>query len=1404
MKIQASNMFTGVNVMSHFNKALLVSFAVALGACAGDVQDIDRTQPDKVKKSWLTGEWYFSPYVIEADANQEVIFEGLRGELERVRWEIRETELVAYRSWDLLMGGEDSNGDPEFNGAPVAVFPISSHFDVRREYNKATGEQSNIIEENTTDRPWYERDYIRVDWSSNLVGNPYRLESAVSAYSASGYYERGHEKDNPHRPEVNANHINIVGNYLMYMDQWYCYYFYNPTTCDGDHSAKLRLSFMRIEGDRRTEDGKNVLRDYQPLYYPDYEPIRLDDGSPVFSCYEDGSCLRDTLPVFERFGYFRSMRLAYDQEWGYTRDGRLFVGNRFNIWNRTHDARGEVIKPENRSTKKIVYYTNVRFPQDDESDWGEWQAGQQILTAWDASQAIAADWDLAFRKTVQGIKNTAVSDVGLPLPDVTLESIPQIFELRRNDCNPDNVAAYADKHGHNDALRKYGISSLNMANLERACAVLEAESDGDFTWQKMGDLRWNFFNWVDKPQAAGPLGIAAMAADPITGELISANANVFGAALDTYAAYAADVVQLMNGDLQLPDLMNGSNVREALRESWRRWDRQMSPERMQEMQDRHAQSRQQFFGGQVPEANRAFYDRQHYRGRSLSQEELDQARALPADTSKLRAIMGTPMERELLLNDDMKRALLGPLQYQPGQALTGDLAEFSPLDYFLGNDAALRKEAQTKLGASGIDFFEPDQFDDIGMANLAEELAGREWPDVFQHLRVQMYRSVMAHEVGHCLGLRHNFQGSFDPLNYNPEFWESYNPATGKVEKVSGGNPTRAERLMYSSIMDYDARFYADSLEGIGPYDVAAIKFGYGNLVEAFETRTAAAQYQSFLALFDYHDYPKMFAGTLSCQSSLGIDCNADFIAGVEAYNEYYDLDLQAQEALANGDMASWGDLRQQSNQAYEEFNRYFNSYFYEGLNGQTTEACTAANDYCGMWARQDVRFSDLQRNWTNYYMGRSYDLPDEVPYKFCPDEIAQWGSWVECLPYDKGGTYHEVTLDRMVRYDSYYFFRNFKRDRAEILFNDWYMGNYLYTLYDRFTGQMSNVYRNYLYSFSSLGEDKNGNFLSYTDFPFGRDWQAAGLEGLNFLNSILQQPEPGDYCLDSATNTYRKMAADAAPGSCTTDEMNIGLGVGKYYYTQWTDEYLYKATVLGSYWDKLAAILAITDNEGFFYRDYSSLFDVGAFQLSYWSGPLKKEMLNIAKGAIKGGEGDYVWRYDATAADPFYPAPVIDIYSPDDATSQAMYAKPKIEGASSYTLQWYAAVLPMARFNSGFDYAADFVNYSRICLEGYADCQLFTSDVAEYVDPLTGYKYLASRSDMPTEAIAPEILDQAQTFVDTVYTPKKLAFDAEPEGATKEQLRLELQAIEHQVADRTAFIEIIRDFSTYFGGSWR
>ena len=56
-----------------------------------------------------------------------------------------------------------------------------------------------------------------------------------------------------------------------------------------------------------------------------------------------------------------------------------------------------------------------------------------------------------------------------------------------------------------------------------------------------------------------PWGAGPSSADMETGQLISGNAHVYGAALDRSARGAADVVRALNGDLPIADVLGGQH-----------------------------------------------------------------------------------------------------------------------------------------------------------------------------------------------------------------------------------------------------------------------------------------------------------------------------------------------------------------------------------------------------------------------------------------------------------------------------------------------------------------------------------------------------------------------------------------------------------------------------------------------------------------------------------------------------------------------------------------------------------------------------------------------------------------------------------------------------------------------------
>ena len=128
-------------------------------ACAEPIEDIDRTQPNKIRKSAFDGEWYFRQTTVDINGTGFSSFIAYEGDGERVTFQITERALIARRAHEDVLGidAPANNIPPEFediegfdkgDGSPVAAFSILTHFDVQRAYNAATGEQSNVIMEN--------------------------------------------------------------------------------------------------------------------------------------------------------------------------------------------------------------------------------------------------------------------------------------------------------------------------------------------------------------------------------------------------------------------------------------------------------------------------------------------------------------------------------------------------------------------------------------------------------------------------------------------------------------------------------------------------------------------------------------------------------------------------------------------------------------------------------------------------------------------------------------------------------------------------------------------------------------------------------------------------------------------------------------------------------------------------------------------------------------------------------------------------------------------------------------------------------------------------------------------------------------------------------------------------------
>lgn len=1222
---------------------VVLALVAGLAGCAQDVGDVDRTQPNRLKKTLFEGEWFHQKTTFDVPYTAGFSFTGETSLLERVRWDVQEQYLIAYRTYELIENTLKPTELPgvEWRGAPVAAYAITSHFDVVRDYNPQTGEETNVIAENEEDRPWYEREYIRVDWSKNLVVGFSFLDDQVKQSPISYYVQDRSDADrlligvrdgdswSDHQDweEIakldRADYIDVVdqifvdpveetydedGVIVSYPECW----FYSVSDCQ-PAPVKIRSSFLKIDPEAS----------FEAMAYPDNSIARRDDGTP----YRDAAGNPVRVPWFDRFGYFRVERDNYDRERERTESGRTYLINRWNIWK---DA--PACKTGNSyagcAVKPIVYHLSPGFPEELKAE---------------ALHTIN-EWNDAFKQVVNHLK------YGGSRP---LDQVEDVVVLYDNNFAPPG----ADGGG------------------ERG--------------QRIGDLRYSFLYYIPEPQLVGPLGYGPSAVDPLTGEIIGASAYIYGAALESFAAWGADIVQLLNGAIPPDDFIDGEDVRAYV-----------------------ARARGDYAATAGDEARRA--EERLREGRAFARSEpVRRGRAKQAalgkrkmrlDRASMRARLNAIEDTELedrLISDEVIRALVPKARNRSGDLLSSldpdARRRLSPTRF--ATPRALRakdEERRLKLRRSNLELAE---FADDGVLGLAEALRGQDWQSVRQTILLRVFASTSEHELGHTFGLRHNFAGSFDALNYGTEFWSLRGDAPIPFQDMTREQALgRMREHQYSSIMDYGARFNSD-IQGLGHYDVAAILFGYGQLVEVFETPPT------------------------------------------EPIAELYGLEFALHQ------------LRH-----YTSLPRLFGG--------------SAAN----MYRRRVVPYRDVIEE----LVGNRPESLVVVPYRFCSDEYE--AAIPDCNTYDEGADPYEVVKNAFDTYERYYIFNSFSRDRRELEPFD-----YMSWVGSRFFSHAQVQYQDWVFRFfdqAAIWESElraDPGYYGIEDVPFEEAIDgnlAGGLAsrlGVNALGRVLQTPEPGAYYHDADENllinySYDTTVPVCAPGheddpDCSN--LTLPLGEGKYAFSFYDGDsgyYFYdRVKVVGSFYDKLAALEALTSPDTYFLgvdsdanlTEYAiSMFLYFPEQVARLVGGSAVEQYGVFAGVRNNGVFEY---RDMFAETPPPPSAV------------------PVDPATSFTIELYSAWLGMAFLNANFDNS--FNDLMRIWEEGSGDGVIPSvtdpARIARFTHPRTGRVFVAIRHERP-EVFSPgwALVNQAQRYLDETSDPELRDYQVENAVAIMEAVR--------------------------------
>lgn len=1342
--------------------ASLLAMAIFGSGCAQDVGDIDRTQPNKLKKSTFLAdhEWYFRQTVTNTDTQGSMIFEGYQSNLKRVKFFVTENTLFACTTVMPAEGEFIKELADEKCYGVVAAFPIMGHFDVQRAYNTATGEQSNLLVENYSDRPWFERDYMRVNWAINMVDGAGMFHGMLGRV-ANINFDIPQQADyvDPDRARIRPDegYIESTSAYTYEPDIYACFDTFGDGyfNCEGGQ-VRVKNSFVRvpdeptfepfIQLDQKpiTEDGTDLGRPILTTTVVDPElnaQIEVECTDQVkakllndFGSFAQGSCAPRQFDYFNRYGFFRTENTKYDEQYGGPEFYRRYYANHWNIWQsayKKNDATGEyeLLDPKERVPKPIVYHFNAEYPRD----------------MIDAAKVVEKEWDAVFKEAVRLAKGySTIAEVEEELEAVYGDK--RMYKIEDNSCLPNKVLEWSsilgesrsqDRSDPKAILSSYidkgegstnedKLWSLTIKDRKQLCAELEYATElrpkqaDRFDYQRAGDLRYSFFYWVEEFNNYWS-GYGPSSADPTTGQIISGSAHMAGTSLRRTAAYAADLVRYMNGELSDEAIINGTQVRDYLKDVETRQQQTMT-------QALSPQGKREFVmrtGENPSEVSKTNFTRRPtlaeapevFRTKGVKWVEKEAGLAAQAalmakkEDTRFLDFVSRPDVKSLMLADPKAMLTVKALaaeQNRMAGKISGDFTEEDlDLAYKKYQDPSIQYARSQRFHSlmSEQNIMTSESLK-MAVENLvtyrgvADSFKGKSRDEIQRYFLEKMFVGTQLHEVGHTLGLRHNFNSSLDALNYHDEWWKIQ-------EMINNGELTQAEasritdkatiakitdadvdylneaEFRLGSVMDY-TQDLTGRFAGLGKYDQAAINFIYGHSVPRWKDDVKLPVNLSYeLFVSDYSELPEVYSG---------MPATAD------------------------------PKMRRQAG-----INNIVNGREWINIKAAQQEIRSEISNNTNNWLRGEFSEDDGVLPWQDRL----------VPYNFCSDERQGWQ--LGCSVFDWGSNQREIVNHS---FNTYRYMQTFWRSKRHNTYK---------------FGENLNYYANRVFSTFGMIERP---FLFYSIYQqwdlglFTDSLREAAIDAANFYTEVLAMPEPGRYCKlgqdaeNSRTNKwwYYNIENTYVPanmhveGAACADFLDVQPGTGHYFSYDITDEYDYRVAYVGTFIDKVIAVNSLFNvSSNFLFSNFVT--DSRATFNSYWT-IFQNEMLGTLRGLILNDYTDFGGVYD----------PKTQAYQPPMMVDRNAFAhglEPEQRGAAhiftplTFNHEFNAMVYGILTNSTYADRNTDFAQYLKVAVDNTEIQDWGTADLHEFVHPITHQRYIAPQTG-DNRSISVEIVQWA------------------------------------------------------------
>ena len=1383
------------------NLTLLSALVVFGAGCAQEVGDINRVQPDAIDKAAFSQdkEFYFRQMVVDGDAQGSVIFQGLSSNLKRIRWVITERTLFACSTVPPVFGkvyGEQSFKGNECYGN-VAAFPILAHFDVQRAYSTSTGEQSNLIIENYSDLPWYDRKYMRVDWSRNMVDGAGMWGSYFGQFSSASFtpnQDPGYVDPFRTRIEPNAEggaYIETTTQYTYRPDIIACYEAFGDPFLETCEPGDIRVmnSFFEIRKDKDKEfepflhrDNMDVIdattnetihttryfdRDTSLLAEVECTPEIVQKLKDEFGTTEIQNCEPLRFDFFSRFGYFRTEGLEFDETYGTTQFSRRYLANHWNIWQRVKGPNGEPIDVVNRRPKPIVYHLNLEYPKD--------MIG--------AAKEVERQWDVVFKNAASQAMGKSVAEVEQMLAE-DFSGDTRMYKIEYNGCMPNSLASFYQNKSDSDAADRSNVKDIfetylakatsgesveeklwgmPVAELRSLCGEVEHATENRpladrLVWQREGDLRYSFFAWVEESNSRW-LGYGPSAADPMTGEIISAGAHIAGTSIRNSSYYAADLIKYLNGELTEIDFLDADYVRQHLEDTRSRTEQTMAqaltPEQKREfvrrttldIDDRDIQkalspaAAKKGIAARVPEAMLAEgWQKTQTRAMIMA----DAAREAKAQDTRFADFIKRPEVKSLMLASSdmhaMVKAMASEISF--GRKSTPDDLEQAYLEINAPAVTQWREEVASRhlaenniLSAASIQVAVNSLATYKGVADFFKD---RSREDIARYFAYKMMVGTQLHEVGHTVGLRHNFSASLDALNYHDEYWVVREAvAAGKITAEEGKSlsaekmrelvatsqikdaskllvdydgdpavPDEFRRLDYineaefrlASVMDY-TQDLTGRFPGLGKYDQAAISFVYAKKIQVWDDEVTA-------------DLPNLLSFE---RLDKGVDDLPLIYAGASTKSEADQL--RRIRGIANV------------------------------VNGRKWISIQEAMDLSRQNAK--VNTSRLLSGFDDKVADKKPKVDNVVPFNFCSDE--RRGRLLGCDVFDWGSTYREIVNHT---FDRYRVLNPMFRHNRQRLNQPYYRSTI-----STYVSFLANTFDIVSQPFAFYSIYRFINFGSFTD-----DLREAAIDAANFYTEVLSMPEPGVHCKIDKTadnlrgdqtrfwyysieNTYMPARFTFEQGECP-DQITLQPGPAQRYNFDFSNEYYFRINYVGTFIDKVIANQFLFDvSANYLFNQF--LTDDRATNVSYWT-LFREDMLDMMKGLMlndytkfggfydpKGNNGQGVYqpptlvKRGSFIVDPSNGSGTPNTSNLDEGTlvPGEKDTRPHVYTPLSFNHEFNMLIYGMIANSTWADRVQDFAQYVRVAVGEREPLDFGNAELVEFYNPLTNQRYFAPQT---------------------------------------------------------------------------